>query len=75
MSTRPAFETLPLKEDHPPYSAWGLYGEEDELGTINLLTPEIVLAAKSEIVSGKTISLKSVRPLGLLQCFLTSPLS
>jgi hypothetical protein len=58
MSTRPAFEALPLSEDHPPYSAWGLYGEHDELGTLNLLKPEIVLAAKSEILTGNTISLK-----------------
>lgn len=35
-----------------------MYGERDELGTLNLLTPEVVLAAKSEIVTGETISLK-----------------
>ncbi|KAK9312654.1 hypothetical protein V1522DRAFT_415059 [Lipomyces starkeyi] len=57
MSNRPAFEALPLKEDHPPYSAWGLYGEHDELGSLNLLTQETVLAAKSEIETGTSISL------------------
>lgn len=58
MSSRPSFEELPLHPNDPPYSAWGLYGEEDELGTLNLLTPEVVLAAKSEIVTGQSISLK-----------------
>jgi hypothetical protein len=61
MSSRPSFEELPLHPNHPPYSAWGLYGEEDELGTLNLLTPEVVLAAKSEIVRGQSISLKFER--------------
>lgn len=64
MSSRPPFEALPLRLDDPPYSAWGLYGEDDELGTLNLLTPETVVAAKSEIVTGQTISLKfEIQPL------------
>lgn len=57
---RPEFQSLPLASSHPPFSAWGLYGPDDELGTLNLLTAETVLAAKSEIVAGKSISLKWV---------------
>lgn len=30
---------------HPPCSSWDVFGRDDELGTINLLTPERVAAA------------------------------
>ncbi|KAL1845711.1 hypothetical protein Plec18167_009211 [Paecilomyces lecythidis] len=53
----PKFSELPLREGDPPYSAWGLYGEKDELGTLNRQTDELVLAAAKEIRSGKRISL------------------
>ena len=50
----PAFEDLPLRKSDPPYSAWGLYGEKDELGTLNRLTDErVAAAAKDEIKTGK----------------------
>ena len=55
---RPDFQSLPLGPSDPPFSAWGLYGPKDELGTLNLLTEEVVLAARSDIVTGKAISLK-----------------
>ena len=48
----PSFDDLPLRKGDPPYSAWGLYGDDDELGTLNRLTPDIVLAAKDEIRKG-----------------------
>ncbi|GKZ35650.1 hypothetical protein AbraIFM66950_006350 [Aspergillus brasiliensis] len=56
---RPDFQSLPLDNSHPPFSAWGLYGPDDELGTLNLLTKESLLAAKSEIITGKTFSLNN----------------
>lgn len=50
MPARPPFDCLPLRQNDPPFSAWGLYGDHDQLGTLNLLTPENTLAAaKSEI--------------------------
>lgn len=49
----PRFSELPLREGDPPYSAWGLYGEKDELGTLNRQTDDLVLAAAKEIRSGK----------------------
>ena len=50
----PKFEDLPLREGDPRHSAWGLYGKEDELGTLNRLTNErVVDAAKTEIKSGE----------------------
>ncbi|KAL7625141.1 hypothetical protein AAE478_004355 [Parahypoxylon ruwenzoriense] len=54
----PDFEDLPLRKGDPPYSAWGLYGDKDELGTLNRLTDErVAAAAKSEIRTGHRISL------------------
>lgn len=55
---RPTFESLPLRPGDPPFSAWGLYGIDDELGTLNLLTPECILTARSEIITGVTVNLK-----------------
>jgi hypothetical protein len=49
----PSFEDLPLQKDAPMYSAWGLYGEKDELGTLNRLTDErVAAAARDEIKTG-----------------------
>lgn len=49
----PAFDSLPLQQDAPLYSAWNLYGPSDELGTLNRLTDERVAAAASnEIKTG-----------------------
>ena len=53
----PPFSALPLRKEDPFFSAWGLYGPSDELGALNRLTPERVLAAaSSEIRSGVRIS-------------------
>jgi hypothetical protein len=54
---RPAFEALPLREGDPPFSAWGLYGMDDELGTLNLLTPDVVAEAAREVQTGVRIGL------------------
>jgi len=55
---RPPFESLPLRDGDPPFSAWGLYGDDDQLGALNLLTDENTLsAAKSEIRTGVRLSL------------------
>lgn len=53
----PPFSALPLKKDGPPGNAWGLFGENDQLGRLNLLTPETTLEALKEVRSGKRISL------------------
>lgn len=55
---RPGFDDLPLRRGDPKASAWGLWGDDDELGTLNLLTPSIVKAAAAEIVTGETVALK-----------------
>lgn len=53
----PEFAELPLDPSHPPYSAWGLWGQDDELGTLNHLTPERVVAAAKEVKTGARFGL------------------
>jgi len=53
----PKFSELPLHSDHPPHSAWGLWGSEDELGTLNHLTPERTVEAAKLITTGTRVGL------------------
>ncbi|KAI1852092.1 hypothetical protein JX265_005930 [Neoarthrinium moseri] len=53
----PPFEELPLDKQGPPGNAWGLWGPDDELGMLNLLTPETTAAAAQEIKEGLRIRL------------------
>lgn len=56
--SRPSFSSLPLDPSGPPGNAWGLYGDKDQLGALNLLTPARVAAAASEeIRTGERVSL------------------
>jgi hypothetical protein len=57
----PPFSDLPLKKDGPPYNAWGLYGDDDELGRLNLITPEVVQKGRDAVKHGIVINLKYVR--------------
>ena len=52
-SPLPTYEELPLNETLNMRHAWGVFGEDDELGTVNLLTSERVAAAREEIRTGK----------------------
>lgn len=56
-SKLPKFDDLPLQKDGPPGNAWGMFGERDELGMLNLITPQTVAAAASEIQRGIRVSL------------------
>jgi hypothetical protein len=56
--TRPRFDQLPLQPHHPKGSAWGLWGTDDERGTLNLVTAEVVRSASLEVSCGKAVSLK-----------------
>jgi len=51
----PDFADLPIKPDYPPHSAWGVFGDDDQIGTLNLLTPERVytLVPALKAVCGK----------------------
>ncbi|RSH89120.1 hypothetical protein EHS25_002786 [Saitozyma podzolica] len=62
------FEQLPVQKDGPPFNAWGLYGDKDELGRLNLITPEAIKRGRDEIRHGLVInlnlplSIKSMHP-------------
>ncbi|MCU1420412.1 MAG: hypothetical protein JWN36_63 [Microbacteriaceae bacterium] len=51
----PSYDDL-LKAD-PPGSAWDYFGRDDQLGTINFLTPEVRRKAAGLIREGRTINL------------------
>jgi kynurenine formamidase len=53
----PSYDELPVRKGAPAGAAWGVFGDDDEVGTINLLTPERVVAATSSIRSGKVFAL------------------
>jgi kynurenine formamidase len=53
----PAYSELPVRKGAPAGAAWGVFGDDDEVGTINLMTPERVVAAVSSIRSGKVFAL------------------
>ena len=55
--TLPKFEDLPLDKSGPRGNAWGLFGKNDELGRLNLITPGTVKASASEIREGLRVSL------------------
>lgn len=55
---RPAFDELPFRKGDPKGSAWNLWGNDDELGTLNLITEDVTRAAAAEVKVGKAVSLK-----------------
>jgi len=57
MSSIPKFADLPTLGDTGQRSAWGVFGDRDELGTVNFLTPDRVRRASALIRSGKVINL------------------
>jgi kynurenine formamidase len=46
---------------HQTLSNWGRWGDEDELGALNLITPEVTAAGAATVRSGRTVS--CARPL------------
>ncbi|KAH7143648.1 hypothetical protein EDB81DRAFT_857124 [Dactylonectria macrodidyma] len=56
MPSKPSFDSLPLRKDGPHGNAWGLFGDDDECGMLNLLTPEVIAKAASEIRDGVRVS-------------------
>lgn len=58
MSTSfPRYEDLPRFEGEDERHAWGVFGADDDLGTVNHLTPERVRDAAGLIRTGRVISL------------------
>jgi kynurenine formamidase len=67
----PSFDALLKRTDAPAGSAWGLFGPDDELGTMNFLTDETVRQASTEIKRGRVFSLNM--PLSFPQMFARGP--
>ncbi|WP_053199358.1 cyclase family protein [Streptomyces viridochromogenes] len=53
----PSYAELRSRTDAPAGSAWGVFGSDDELGTLNHLTPERVRAAAGLVRTGEVITL------------------
>src|SRR4051794_15236898 len=54
----PRYEDLPVRDGAPPGSAWGVWGDPDHLGCLNLLTPERAASAAARCVrSGRSYGL------------------
>src|SRR2546425_7695276 len=53
----PSYSDLPVKTGAPAGSAWGLFGEDDQIGCLNLLTPRRVIAAAKLVRKGAVFPL------------------
>lgn len=54
----PTYDQLPVKEGAPAGSSWGLWGDDDRFGCLNLLTPErTARAAQTLVRKGVTFAL------------------
>ena len=53
----PSYAELPVKAGAPEGSAWGLFGGDDQLGCLNLLTPDRVVAAAKLVRKGAVFPL------------------
>jgi kynurenine formamidase len=54
----PSYRELPVTPGAPPGSSWGVWGPEDELGTLNLLTDARTLAAVRTVERGQVFPLQ-----------------
>jgi kynurenine formamidase len=57
MLTLPQFAQLPFVGHTGERHAWDVFGRGDQLGTVNLLTPEVVKRAATLVRTGKVINL------------------
>jgi kynurenine formamidase len=53
----PSFGDLPTSPAAPPQSSWGLWGENDRCGALNLATPDRVLRAAALVSTGRVVPL------------------
>ncbi|ONH58784.1 hypothetical protein CcI49_20215 [Frankia sp. CcI49] len=53
----PSYAELPVTPGAPPGSSWGLWGAEDRLGTLNLLTPARLAAGVATVRDHRVIPL------------------
>jgi kynurenine formamidase len=53
----PSYADLPVREGAPPRSAWGLFGDDDQVGCVNLMTPDKAVEAAKLVRTGKSFPL------------------
>jgi kynurenine formamidase len=53
----PSYKELLNRTDAPPGSAWGLYGKDDQVGAVNLMTAEKAVEAAKLVRSGRSFPL------------------
>jgi kynurenine formamidase len=53
----PSYDELPVCPGAPPGSSWGVWGDGDVLGCLNLLTPECARAGLASVVDGTVLPL------------------
>ncbi|HEV3114352.1 MAG TPA: cyclase family protein [Candidatus Binataceae bacterium] len=58
----PKFAQLPVKPEAPPQSSWGVFGDDDQLGCLNFLTAQGVIAAAGLVKKGSVFRLDA--PIG-----------
>ena len=46
-----------MTQTQPKLGNWGRWGDDDERGTLNLITPEAVIAATKVVKTGKVYNL------------------
>jgi kynurenine formamidase len=56
----PKFAQLPVKAGAPPQSSWGVFGDDDQLGCLNFLTPEGVIQAAGLVKKGSVFRLDAL---------------
>lgn len=57
MVNLPSYDELPVREGLPAGSSWGLWGDDDQLGTINLLTEEAIARGLASARRGAVFAL------------------
>jgi len=53
----PNFAELPVRDGAPAGSSWGVFGDNDEIGTLNFIGPEQVAAAAKLVTTGHVFPL------------------
>jgi kynurenine formamidase len=53
----PTYDQLPVKKGAPAGASWGVFGDNDELGCLNFLTPQGLVEAARLVQSGKVFRL------------------
>ena len=48
----PRYRDLPARAGNPAHTAWGLFGDQDNVGMFNLQTPERITAAAKLVKKG-----------------------